>query len=355
MTGEQDLTSDLQAQIEQAFNHRTPLKITGGGSKTFFGSPPAATETLIVTGHRGIIYYEPSELVVTVRAGTALQTLVKVLDGQGQMLAFEPPYFNAQATVGGTVACGLSGPRRPYAGSVSDFVLGCAIINGQAEILKFGGQVMKNVAGFDVSRLMVGALGQLGLLLDVSIRVMSRPEAEVTLRRPLSSANQAVEIMQRWQGQSWPISGLVYDGELLRARLSGAETAIKIAAQQLGGDLDEYGQSFWDELRDHRLDFFNKSGDLWRINIAPATPMLQVSGEWLLDWGGAQRWLKSPESAGRIHQIAEMHNGSAVCFRGAEKHDWIRFESERLALQKRVRRAFDPYRLFNPDCFLPGL
>ncbi len=352
---DQDLSLNLQSRVERAFQDRTPITISGGGSKAFFGLPAAADETLDVTGHRGIVYYEPSELVVTARAGTLLKTLDKVLEEQGQMLAFEPPCFNDQATVGGTVACGFSGPRRPFTGSVSDFVLGCSIINGKSEYLRFGGRVMKNVAGFDVARLMTGALGQLGVLLEVSLRVMPIPETEMTLCYRVSQVSRALEMMQHWQGQSWPISALVYDGTILHVRLSGAEAAIKKAAHQLGGDLDLDGRLFWAGLRDHRLDFFKTSENLWRINIPPATQMSKISGQYLLDWGGAQRWLSSPEPAARIHQIVREHNGHAVCFRGAEKNDWIRFDPGLLNLHKKVRYAFDPCSILNPHRFTTGL
>lgn len=352
---DQDLTLDLQAQVQQAFELRTPLQIIGGNSKAFYGAPTSANTPLNLSNHQGIVEYEPSELVVTVRSGTPLNELNKVLADQGQMLAFEPPAFSDTATIGGIIACGFSGPRRPYIGSARDFVLGCTILNGKAERCRFGGQVMKNVAGFDVSRLMVGALGQLGVLLDVSLRVMPIPEAEITLYHALVSYDQALELMQRWQGQPWPISALAYDGNVLRVRLSGAEAAIQAASKQPGGELDPQGHQFWHGLREHRLDFFQGIESLWRISIAPATPMFDIPGRWLLDWGGAQRWLKSPAPAKQIHEIVQVQGGHAICFRGIEKTDWLRLEPSLLALHKKVRQAFDPYLLLNPHRFLPEL
>jgi glycolate oxidase FAD binding subunit len=352
---EQDLTTDLQAQVQQAIHTGTPLKIVGGNSKSFYGAPTSATALLEVSGHHGIVSYEPSELVVKVRAGTVLTDLTQLLAEHDQMLAFEPPSFTTEATIGGTIACGFSGPRRPFAGSARDSVLGCTIINGNAKCLAFGGQVMKNVAGFDVSRLMVGAFGQLGVLLDISLRVIPIPETEITVSRTLSSAQQTLELMQQWQRQPWPFSALAYDNNHLMMRLSGAETAVHSAASQLGGDINPNGESYWLQLREQQLDFFKDATNLWRISIAPATPLLDIEGEWLLDWGGAQRWLKSPASSAYIHQIAEAQNGHAVCFRGGDKKDWLRFEPGLLNLHKKIRQAFDPYHLLNPHRFSPEL
>ena len=271
------------------------------------------------------------------------------------MLAFEPPAFSAAATIGGTIACGFSGPRRPYVGSARDFVLGCTILNGKAERCRFGGQVMKNVAGFDVSRLMVGALGQLGVLLEISLRLMPIAEAEITLSHPLTSYEQALKLLQRWQGQPWPISALAFDDHKLQMRLSGADAAIQSAVKQLGGEVDPQDQQFWRDLREHRLDFYHGPENLWRISITPATPMLDLPGHWLLDWGGAQRWLKSPASAKQIHEQTQAQGGHAICFRGSEKKDWLRLEPNLLTLHKKVRQAFDPYQLLNPHRFSPEL
>lgn len=351
----QDLTLDLQSQVQQAVESGISLQIIGGNSKAFYATASSATTTLKITDHQGLVAYEPSELVVTVRAGTSLNELKKVLTKQGQMLAFEPPAFGDSATIGGTIACGFSGPRRPYAGSARDFVLGCTILNGKAERCRFGGQVMKNVAGFDVSRLMVGALGQLGVLLDISLRVMPIPEAEFSLCHPLTSYNQALELMQNWQKQPWPISALAFDGKVLWIRLSGAEDALKYAANKLGGEIDENGDQFWHDLREHQLNFFHSSENLWRISIAPATPMLAIPGNWLVDWGGSQRWLKSNAPAKQIHETTLAQGGYAICFRGTEKSDWLRLEPNLFRVHKKVRQAFDPGQLLNPHRFSPEL
>jgi glycolate oxidase FAD binding subunit len=231
-------------------------------------------------------------------------------------------------------------------------MLGCKIINGHGEILSFGGRVMKNVAGFDVSRLMVGALGSLGALLEVSLRVLPAPEYELTLAYAVT-AGDALSMMNALPARPWPISGLAYDDGLLWMRLSGAETAVQAAAKQLGGDVDKVGEIFWPALKEQQLAFFQQPGNLWRISVAPATAQLTLSGRWLLDWGGALRWLKTDEPADKIHAAATLAGGYALCFRGSDKRQWIRLEPGLLALQQRVRSAFDPMSVFNPGRLHP--
>lgn len=344
---DQDLSEPIRRQVLEAIAARRPLRIVGNDSKAFYGGDCDATARLETAGHCGIIDYEPSELVITARAGTTLDRIASLLAQHKQMLAFEPPSFSGQATLGGSIACGLSGPRRPFAGSVRDFMLGCKIVNGNGELLSFGGRVMKNVAGFDISRLMVGALGSLGVLLDISLRVLPMPEAELTLAYSLP-ADAALTMMTALAARPWPLSALAYDGQQLRARLSGAETAVRAAARQLGGEMDIHGETFWRELREQQLAFFQQPGDLWRISLAPASPPLALSGACLLDWGGALRWLKTEQSADSVHAAAAQAGGHAVCFRGADKADWIRLDPALLALQQNIRSAFDPLKLFNP-------
>lgn len=348
----QDLTADLQQQILQAIAKRKSLRIVGGGSKAFYGGYCQADAVLNVAGHAGVVEYEPSESVITVRAGSCVQEVADMLAEQRQMLGFEPPDYAGQATVGGTLACGFSGPRRPFAGSARDAMLGCKVINGYGEILHFGGQVMKNVAGFDVSRLMVGALGSLGLLLEVSLRVLPMPERESTIAFALPEA-QAIEKMQQLSAQPWPLSAVAYDGELLRIRLSSAEAAVRAAALRLCGTPIDDDDQFWRLLREQRLPFFSQPGDLWRISVPPATPSLALSGKWLLDWGGALRWLKTDRSADAIHAMTRQSGGYALRYRGVDKSDWMRLDTGLLALQQNIRRAFDPHLLFNPGRLLP--
>ena len=343
---DQDLSHALQQKIKQAVADAAPLSIRGGNTKTFYGGHCDVMDVLETAGHSGVIAYEPSELVITARAGSRLTEIAEILAAERQVLGFEPPDFGGKATLGGTLACGFSGPRRPFAGSARDFILGCKIINGHGEVLNFGGRVMKNVAGFDISRLMVGALGTLGVILEVSVRVMPMPEAELTVNYALSE-QQALCKMNALSGQAWPLSAMAYDGDRLCVRFSGAEAAVRAAIRQLGGDAEPQDEIFWRELREQRLPFFQLPGNLWRISVAPATPPLELSGTGLLDWGGALRWLKTDMPAEAIHTAVEKVGGYALCYRGSER-DWFRLDNGLLALQQNIRKAFDPLGLFNP-------
>lgn len=349
---DQDNSGYLHQQVLRAAQTGAALRIVGGNSKAFYGGHCPAETTLNLADHCGIVDYEPSELVVTARAGSRVGDIAEMLAGQGQMLGFEPPGFSGFATLGGTLACGFSGPRRPFAGSARDFMLGCKIINGQGQLLNFGGRVMKNVAGFDVSRLMVGALGTLGVMLEVSLRVLPMPETDLTLIYACKEP-QALSKMRQLARQPWPLSGMAYDGEYLRVRLSGAEAAVLAAARRIEGDADRAGNAFWHGLREQRLEFFQLPGSLWRISIAPGTPPLGLAGRGLLDWGGALRWINTDMPAAAVHAVAAAHGGHAVCYRGADKTDWFRLDNDLLGLQQKLCLAFDPLRLFNPGRLFP--
>ncbi len=299
-----DITAALQEAVRRAADNKTPLQIIGSGSKAFYGRSTQGLP-LQLGAHRRIVEYEPSELVITACAGTPLAEIEAALAEHNQMLAFEPPHFSGSATLGGTLACGLSGPRRPYAGAARDFVLGMKIINGNGELLSFGGQVMKNVAGYDVSRLMVGALGTLGVLLEVSLKVLPRPAEELTLVHE-AAADEAIRTMNEWAGHALPLSACAYDGIHLYVRLSGTDTALHAARLKLGGERIDDGAAYWTSVREHRHDFFSSAAPLWRLSVPPAAAPIDLPGQWFLDWGGAQRWLRSryirrydPRSGGR--------------------------------------------------------
>jgi glycolate oxidase FAD binding subunit len=345
---ERDCTQTLHAAINTAIADNTAINIIGGNSKVFLGRTPQG-KPLDVSAHRGILHYEPSELVLTARAGTALRELESVLAERGQMLPFEPPHFGDAATFGGTVACGLSGPRRPYAGALRDFILGCHIINGRGEILHFGGEVMKNVAGYDVSRLMSGAMGTLGLLLDISIKVLPRPAHEITLAQECT-VGEALGLMNAWAGKPLPLSAAVYDGQRLSFRLSGAASAVKAARRRMGGDLVDAADRFWGEVREQRHGFFAATRPLWRLSVPPATAPLDVSGKWLFDWGGAQRWLMSDTDSALIRDTAASAGGHATLFRGGARDAEVfhPLPAPLLALHRALKRAFDPAGIFNP-------
>lgn len=340
--------SDALAQTVRAAASGEPLQIVGGGSKSFYGRA-ARGKPLPVAGHRGIVDHEPTELVITARAGTTLRDLEAALATHHQMLAFEPPHFGAEATLGGTIACGFSGPRRPYAGSARDFVLGARIINGKGEILSFGGRVMKNVAGYDVSRLMVGALGTLGVLLDISLKVLPRPTAELTLTFNLS-AEQAIAKMNACAARPLPLSAACHLRDTLYIRVSGSEETVRAAHAQLGGDRRTDGEEFWRGLREHQLDFFKTDTPLWRLSVPPAAPLAPLSGEWLIDWGGTQRWLKSNARPTEVWEAAAASSGHATLFRGGDRAGEV-FQPLPAALARlhaNLKRAFDPAGVLNP-------
>jgi glycolate oxidase FAD binding subunit len=341
---------NLQEKIGEAFRRRAPLRFRGGGTKDFYGNEPQG-EMLDTRAHAGIVAYEPTELVITARCGTLLSDLHEMLFKQGQFLAFEPPSFGPAATLGGCVATGLSGPRRASAGSVRDYVLGAKIIDGRGQPLAFGGQVMKNVAGYDVSRLLAGSLGTLGLILEVSLKVLPRPPAELTLGMELPQA-KALESLNRWAGRPLPISGSTWrDGEL-RLRLSGAESAIRAAAQQLGGEAlaPEVAARFWTGVREQTDAFFAGDAPLWRLSLPSNAPEQALPGGQLLEWGGALRWLKSNAEAGSVRAAAARAGGHATLFRARDKAAGV-FAPLAPALAKlhrELKNSFDPAGILNP-------
>jgi glycolate oxidase FAD binding subunit len=344
----QDLSQQFQAQIQEAISSKHPLAIQGGGSKAFLGRETNG-EQLSTLKHTGVIKYEPGELILTARSGTPLKEIEQLLAEQGQMLAFEPPAFADNATLGGTIACGLSGPRRPYAGSARDFVLGTRLINGKGEILHFGGEVMKNVAGYDVSRLMTGAYGTLGLLLDISLKIMPSPEQETTLVFEMP-AGKAIEHVNALARQPLPLSAACHIDNRLYLRLSGLTVSVEAAVQQLGGEKLAHAETFWASLREQQLSLFKTDKPIWRISVPPTTPPLKLSGESIIDWGGGLRWLVSDNPIEAVRKAAQNAGGHATLFRN---HDGIGEVFQPLApgiqhLHKKLKAAFDPQDIFNP-------
>lgn len=342
-----DITATLQDAVRSAAGNVTPLQIIGSASKAFYGRSTQG-HPLQLGAHRGIVDYEPSELVITARAGTSLTEIEAALAERNQMLGFEPPHFGSGATLGGTLACGLSGPRRPYAGAARDFVLGMKIINGNGELLSFGGQVMKNVAGYDVSRLMVGALGTLGVLLETSIKVLPRPAEELTVARE-AEADEAVRTMNEWAGRALPLSACAYDGIRLYTRLSGAASALRAARLKLGGELIDDGDGFWMSVRELRHGFFSTDVQLWRLSVPPAAAPIDLPGQWFIDWGGAQRWLRTTAQADAIRAAAVRAGGHATLFRGGERDTVFQpLAAPLFAVQQRLKQCFDPHNILNP-------
>lgn len=348
------------AAIRGAVEQKKPLYIRGGGSKTFYGHPLAQQTAAIldVTAYQGLVDYEPAELVVTARGGTSLAELEAVLNKNGQMLPFEPPHFGPAATLGGCVASGLSGPRRATSGAVRDFVLGVRILDGQGNDLRFGGQVMKNVAGYDVSRLLVGAMGTLGVLLEVSLKVLPLPPAELTLRLQLTE-DQAINKMNQWAGKPLPISATCYCAGELTVRLSGAEAALHAAHAKIGGEEVSNGETFWKAIREQTHDFFQTSKALWRLSIKSTTPPLALPGQQLIEWNGALRWYVSdiPVDAMAIRETAKAAGGHATLFRHhqAGARVFHSLDGNMMKLHRLLKQQFDPAGIFNPGRLYPDL
>jgi glycolate oxidase FAD binding subunit len=338
----------ISARVHEASASGSTLAIQGGNSKAFYGRASHG-EPLLLADYSGIIDYTPSELVISARAGTALSELEQTLADAGQMLAFEPPHFGTGATLGGSIACGLSGPRRPYSGAARDFVLGVNCVNGKGEYLRLGGQVMKNVAGYDLSRMLTGSMGTLAVLLDIHLKVLPRPQHEITLYQECP-ADEAIRRCNRWAGQALPLSGACHYDEQLLIRLSGSERSINAAARTLGGELLDESNTFWQQLREQQLPFFATEKPLWRLSVAPASTPLAVDGIWLLDWGGAQRWLLSDQPAQDIRQAAASAGGHATLFRGGNRESDIfhPLPEALLALHRRLKQTFDPAGILNP-------
>jgi glycolate oxidase FAD binding subunit len=338
----------LRQRIGEAAARATPLRLRGGGSKDFYGNAPRG-ELLDTRGYAGIVNYEPTELVVTARCGTPLAELEKILDDHGQCLPFEPPHFGPAATLGGCVAAGLSGPRRAAAGAVRDFMLGAKIVDGRGRLLGFGGEVMKNVAGYDVSRLLAGSLGTLGLIAEVSLKVLPRPPSELTLRLEMPQ-ERALEALNRWAGQPLPISASAWQDSELSVRLSGAAPAVRAAAQKLGGEALPEADAFWRGIREQSDAFFAGPEPLWRIAAPSAAAPLALPGRQLVEWGGGLRWLKSNAPAQAVRDAAKHANGHATLFRAAEKPGGVfsPLEPAVARLHRALKAAFDPAGILNP-------
>jgi glycolate oxidase FAD binding subunit len=349
-----------QQRVIAATADKQALCLRGGGTKDWYGESPQGA-IFDTRPYAGIIAYDASELVITVRCGTPLAELEAVLAKQGQMLGFEPPHFGPQATVGGMVAAGLAGPGRASAGCVRDFLLGLQLLDGRGEVLNFGGQVMKNVAGYDVSRVMAGALGMLGVILQVSLKVLPRPVAETTLCFEMGEY-QALQCMNQWVGRALPISATAWCDGVLHLRLAGALAAVREAQQQLGGEVVAAAAAvaFWRTMREQEAAFFMLAAAsnrhcLWRLSMPSAAPVLIMPGAQLLEWGGAQRWLVTDavnqDEATRIRQVAAASGGHATLFRTLDKSTVPVFHPLTGAvaqIQTRLKAAFDPAGIFNP-------
>ena len=363
----QEIINQLAETVRAAAAGNAPLCIRSGGTKDFYGQQDKGRDgtsgsILDPSAYAGIVDYEPTELVVTARAGTPLAQLETELNDRGQMLAFEPPHFGTGATLGGCVATGLSGPRRASAGAVRDFVLGVRMLDGRGDELSFGGQVMKNVAGYDIPRLMAGSLGTLGLLLEVSLKVLPLPAEERTLRLSMSEA-KAVEMMNRWAGKPLPVSATCFcDGEFT-VRLSGATSAVRAARAVLGGEEIAEGSSFWESIREQAHPFFRSEKQLWRLSIKSTAAPLSLPGKQLIEWSGALRWLSVDAEMDNeavqalVRKIARDAGGHATLFRSRTPAAAVfhPLPPAMMNIHRRLKEKFDPMRIFNPGRLYPEL
>lgn len=347
------LVEEWGRRIALAAQAKTPIAICGGGSKTFYGGPSRG-EPLDTTAYRGIIEYEPTELVLQARAGTPLAEIERTLAECDQMLAFEPPHFGTTATLGGTIACGFSGPRRVAAGSARDFVLGARILDGRGKDLAFGGKVMKNVAGYDVSRAMAGALGTLGVLLDISLKVLPRPQRETTIRMHCNQ-EQAIRQLAAWAGKPYPISASCHEGDTLTLRLSGTDAGVDAARRLLGGDVMEDAEAYWAGIREQRAAFFESDAPLWRLSVKFTAQSLPLPGRQMVEWHGALRWVRTDVDHDTVRDIARKAGGHATLFRAA-RDDTPRFQplpDSIMAVHRRLKQNFDPAGILNRGRMYP--
>jgi glycolate oxidase FAD binding subunit len=345
--------SQLCETVRAASEARTPLLIRAGGSKDFYGnqSSGAVLDPRSVTG---IVDYEPTELVITARAGTPLTELEQLLADNGQLLAFEPPHFGANATIGGCIAAGLAGPRRvsfgPTYGGVRDFVLGAKLVDGRGQLLSFGGTVMKNVAGYDVSRLLAGSMGILGVIAEVSIKVLPRPVSHHTLCFEMTET-AALYKLNEWAGRPLPLSASMWHDGALYLRLAGASAAVRAARHQLGGEeIDNYqADAFWTSIREQTHPFFEGDAPLWRLSVPSSAATLSINEPQLIEWSGALRWLRTRLSAEQVRECAKQAGGHAILFRNGDRSAgaFTPLTAPLAAIHRRLKAHFDPMNIFN--------
>ncbi|MEE9310684.1 MAG: glycolate oxidase subunit GlcE [Cocleimonas sp.] len=352
-----DISQILQQQVKEAIASKEPLYIHGGNSKLFYGNKVDA-KPLDISQHSGVVSYEPTELCITVQAGTRLRDIVDLLAEHQQILPFEPPMYSENTTIGGAIATGISGPRRAYTGSVRDAILGVQMINGDGDIVNFGGQVMKNVAGYDLSRLMVRSQGTLGVILNVSLRLLPKPTHDVTVGFE-TSASEAIEYFQNLRTQQLPITATAwFDGQAF-IRLSASEATTISSQKRMGLAQANTSKTFWQDIRDHKHEFF-KAFDkpLWRLSLPTAAGNIANSDDkQLIEWGGAQRWLSSNAPSNIIQGMIGKHDAHATLFASTVPDTQIFPELDPLLLKihKQLKNKMDPHGIFNPNRIYQGL
>jgi glycolate oxidase FAD binding subunit len=349
-----DISEKLQKQIIDAVRDNQALQIIGNNTKAFYGrkdNDQSETRTLPlhVAEHSGILDYQPTELTVTARAGTPLSEIIGVLAEHQQMLPFEPPVFDGRATLGGCVASAMAGPRRPWTGAVRDYLIGTRILTGEGKEIRLGGKVMKNVAGYDLFRPMAGALGTLGLMLDITLKLLPLPEQEVSYCMD-TDADSMQQILRDLRRRSMPVSGASYHNEQFLLRLSGSISSIDDATNYLPAEMKETGMDYWQELNEHRLSFFDDKRPLYRLVVPAASPYETISGECSTDWGGALRWIKTSLQFDEVQQQTGELGGTASIYRNATVGEEVfsPLAAQLLDLHKRIKKVMDPAGILNP-------
>ncbi|WP_291745371.1 MULTISPECIES: glycolate oxidase subunit GlcE [unclassified Limnobacter] len=362
-----DFIDDLCKRVELAARNNTQLRPVGGGTKNFYGGPLQGEE-VDMRQWAGIVEYEPTELVITVKPGTPLAEVEAALAAQKQELAFEPPRIGEggtnRGTIGGAIASGLAGPARLSRGGVKDYVLGCTLLDGKGQLLHFGGVVMKNVAGYDVARVIPGSMGTLGIATELSIKVMPVAPAEATLQFEMD-VNKAIAQSNEWLSKPLPISATFFENGKLTVRLRGASAAVQAAIKNMGGQeiAPAPAQAFWTSVRDQNHEFFNREGDLWRLAVPPTTVDLAMHGQSVHEWGSGLRWFRADESstvnAEQIRAIAKRVGGHATLYRtgneAARVHAFQQPDAVMLKLQRRLKEQFDPAGVFSINRLSPIL
>lgn len=346
-----DQTKIIVEQVAGARSQGKSLSIHGSGSHNFMLADFREDALqLDMTAHNGIIDYQPTELTLQARSGTPVAEIEKALAEKNQRLPTDFLCFKAQSTLGGAVAIGLTGCSRPFRGAIRDHVLGVTLVNGQAETIKGGGQVMKNVAGYDISRLMAGSYGTLGVMLDVTLKVLPRSE-RIDTRVFEMEENAALQHMNELAGKPLPIAAAIYLDGSLYLRLEGSEAGVAHAISRIGGETLEQSAGFWQSINNHSHSFFDDAQSLWRIVVPTTTAKLELESDHqaLIDWCGGQRWLKSDTLAASDYEHVRNVGGYIESFRGKPPHQpESNLQPLQIRMQQRIKQAFDPDRIFNP-------
>lgn len=345
----------LQEAIGNARKSGDPLAIEGGGSRKFYGREIVGAP-ISLSSCCGVVEYSPTELVISVKGGTTIAELSQMLSEHQQMLGFEPPNCLPNSTIGGSVALGLAGSSRPYQGNVQDFVLGVRLLTGDGKIMRFGGQVIKNVAGFDISRLVVGSLGCLGIILEISLKVIPKPECVWTLGLEFANVDQAITRFNALAGKPYPITGAAWCDGVARVRLSGSQAGVKSASQIIGGTVFE-NDPFWDEVNAHAHPFFKQDQKLLRVLQKPSTPVFMPDSSILVDWGGALRWYGEETDEEALQTRLEKQGGWIERFRNADRNQEVfhLLHPAAMRIKQRLKDVFDPDRILNPGRMYKGL